>query len=100
MQELSIKVHVADRQYPLKIQASDEENVRKAARKVNDRLKEYSENYAVADKQDALAMIALEFATEFLALQDQGNVSSPDTLKLIRELESCLDQALTDNTLG
>lgn len=99
MQELSIKVNVADRQYPLKIQAGDEENVRKAARKVNDRLKEYAENYAVADKQDALAMIALEFATEFLAMSENGTGMNTDTLKLIRDLENRIDQALS-HTLG
>jgi cell division protein ZapA len=94
VQELSIKVNIADRQYPLKIQAGDEENVRRAARRVNERLKEYVENYAVADRQDALAMIALEFATEFFTDPEKGAGLDSDTQGLIRDIESKLDQAL------
>lgn len=99
MQELSIKVNIADRQYPLKIQAGDEENVRKAARRVNERLKEYVENYAVADRQDALAMIALEFATEFITDQDRVTGMDSDTQGLIRDIETRLDEAL-QSSLG
>lgn len=93
MQELSIKVNIADRNYPLKIHASDEETVRKAARKLNERLREYTENFAVSDKQDALAMIALEFATEYLS---QEGVPTADThsLELLRNLENELDRTL------
>ncbi len=94
MQELSIKVNIADRQYPLKIQANDEENVRKAAWKVNERLKEYVEKYAVADRQDALAMIALEFATEYFSEQEKGTEPDPATRNLMQAIEQQLDQAL------
>ena len=40
----------------------EEEIIRRAAKLINDRVKEYQENYAVRDKQDLLAMIALHFA--------------------------------------
>jgi len=94
VQELSIKVSVAERQYPLKIQASDEENVRKAAWKVNERLKEYVEKYAVSDRQDALAMIALEFATEYFSELDKGAGLDPAAISLIERIENQLDQTL------
>lgn len=94
MQELSIKVTIAERQYPLKIQATDEENVRKAAWKVNERLKEYVEKYAVADRQDALAMIALEFATEYFSELEKGAGLDPATKLMIEDMESQLDHAL------
>lgn len=94
MHELSIKVSVAERQYPLKIQANDEENVRKAAWKVNERLKEYVEKYAVSDRQDALAMIALEFATEYFSELEKGAGLDPAALSLIQRIEDQLDQTL------
>lgn len=94
MQELSIKVTIAERQYPLKIQATDEENVRKAAWKVNERLKEYVEKYAVADRQDALAMIALEFATEYFSELEKGAGLDPAAKRMIEDMESQLDHAL------
>jgi len=92
--ELSIKVSVAERQYPLKIEANDEENVRKAAWKVNERLKEYVEKYAVSDRQDALAMIALEFATEYFSELENGAGLSPADKSLIQSIEDQLDQTL------
>jgi cell division protein ZapA (FtsZ GTPase activity inhibitor) len=67
--EISIKVSIGDRQYPLKIAASEEEFVRGAARLINDKAKFYHDNFSVKDKQDSLAMAALEFASEMLSLK-------------------------------
>lgn len=94
MQELSIKVNIADRQYPLKIQLDDEENLRKAAKRINERLKDYFENYSVQDKQDALAMIALEFATEMFTETDKNKSADHSTIALVQEIETLIGQAL------
>lgn len=94
MQELSIKVNIADRHYPLKIRLADEENVRKAARRINERMRDYVENFAVADKQDALAMIALEFATEILELSENGKQEDKESEDLIIRIEKKLDDIL------
>jgi cell division protein ZapA (FtsZ GTPase activity inhibitor) len=64
MSELSIKVVIASRTYPLTIKREEEEGVRKAAKLINDKIKEYEENYFVRDKQDLLAMCALQLAAE------------------------------------
>lgn len=66
--EISIKVTIGDRQYPLKIDSSEEEFVRKAAKLINEKSKFYQENFSVKDKQDSLAMAALEFASEVMSL--------------------------------
>lgn len=63
---ISIKVNLGDRYYPLTIKAGEEGNVRKAAKWINDKSKFYQEQFAVRDKQDLLAMTALEFASELL----------------------------------
>ncbi len=63
-EEISIKINICDRFYPLRIKTSEEENVRKASKKINERAKFYIENFSVQDKQDALSMVALEFASE------------------------------------
>ncbi len=54
MGEISIKINIADRVYPLKVNMEEEEIIRRAAKLINDRIKEYQENYAVRDKQDLL----------------------------------------------
>ena len=63
-EEISIKINICDRFYPLRINAVEEESVRRAANNINERARYYIDNYSVQDKQDALAMVSLEFASE------------------------------------
>ncbi len=89
MDELSIKVNIADRFYPLSVTAEQEEEVRKAARLINDKLKLYEKQFSVKDKQDILSMCALELATELIQFRERPLVEdyglSAD-LKAIRDL--------------
>ena len=71
MAELSIKVSIAGRVYPLTVKREEEERVRKAAKEINDRIKDYEDNYSGRDKQDLLAMCGLQFATQKLLLEEQ-----------------------------
>ncbi|WP_320052541.1 cell division protein ZapA [uncultured Acetobacteroides sp.] len=64
--KLSIRVNVADRFYPLKIDRLDEEKIRKAAKMINERLAQYQQRYADKDTQDLLAMAALQFVIRML----------------------------------
>jgi cell division protein ZapA (FtsZ GTPase activity inhibitor) len=91
-QEISIKVLIGDRQYPLKISSKEEENVRKAAKLVNDRSKFYTENFSVQDKQDAIAMSALEFASENLNAISKDQSLSQEMEQLLIDLDQYLDE--------
>ena len=62
-QEISIKVNICYRFYPLRIKTSEEEGVRSAVNSINERAKYYNQNFSIQDKQDALSMVALEFAS-------------------------------------
>ena len=66
MGEISIKINIADRVYPLRVNMEEEEVIRRAAKIINDRIKEYQDNYAVRDKQDLLSMCVLHYATATL----------------------------------
>jgi len=90
--EISIKVLIGDRQYPLKISSDEEENVRKAVKLVNERSRFYTENYSVQDKQDAIAMTALEFASENLNTNANEVNISAEMEKLLIELDQYLDE--------
>jgi len=70
LDELSIKVNIADRIYPLTVSAVEEEKIRRAAKLINDKLKAYGNQFAVRDKQDIISMCALELATELISLQE------------------------------
>jgi len=63
-EKLKIKLSIADRVYPLTISANQEEGLRKAAKNIDDLIKQFEKNYAVRDKQDVLAMCALQFASK------------------------------------
>lgn len=90
MDELSIKVNIADRFYPLRIKPEQEEPVRKAARLINDKLKNLQQEFAVKDKQDLLSMIALEIATELLALQSSGLIEDKGLSQQLTEIQELL----------
>ena len=63
-ESLKIKVTIAGRVYPMLIKnENEEEGMRKAANKINDLVTKFEKNYAVSDKQDVLAMCALQFAS-------------------------------------
>ena len=74
---LSVKVSIANRNYPLRISGDEQEKVMSAAENINNRIREFEDNYAVKDKQDLLAMCALQFASEAMG----SKKSSIDQLK-------------------
>ncbi|MGY6647414.1 cell division protein ZapA [Wenyingzhuangia sp. IMCC45574] len=59
-----INVVIGGRNYPVSVKSAEEEQgVRKAANNINRLISNYESNYAVNDKQDVLAMCALQFAS-------------------------------------
>ncbi len=62
-EQLKIKLSIANRVYPLTIAPSQEEGLRKAAKKIETMISQFEQNYSVRDKQDVLAMCALQFAS-------------------------------------
>jgi len=75
-EQLSIKVQIAERFYPLKINRQDEEKIRKAARLINDKVLQYKQRYTDKDAQDFIAMAALQFVINLLDCEQQQNVVS------------------------
>ncbi|NBC56936.1 MAG: cell division protein ZapA [Bacteroidetes bacterium] len=67
--QLKIKISIADRVYPMNVFPEQEESLRLAAQKINNVIKHFEENYAVRDKQDVLAMSALQFASKVEQMQ-------------------------------
>ena len=59
-EQLKIKLSIANRVYPLTIDPKQEEGLRKAALKIDAMIKQFEQSYSVRDKQDVLAMCALQ----------------------------------------
>ncbi len=94
-EKLKIKLSIADRVYPLTIDPAQEEGLRKAAKNIEQLAKKFEQNYAVRDKQDVLAMCALQFASK---IEQRGIDQSEDTSKSIERLKEL--EALVSMTLG
>jgi cell division protein ZapA len=71
MGELSIKIKIADREYPMKVDAEDEEQIRLAGKKINEKIKMYRDQFGIDDKQDLLAMVAFDSLYE--KIQSEAN---------------------------
>jgi cell division protein ZapA (FtsZ GTPase activity inhibitor) len=65
-EKLSIRINIADRYYPLRIDRKDEEKIRKAARAINEKVLQYKQKYTDKDAQDFLAMAALQFVIKVI----------------------------------
>ena len=87
MGSLSIKLNIANRIYPLSINRKDEASVRKAAKMIEDSIKEYEDNFSVRDKQDLLAMTALQFANQVIAEDGKVKIEDDGIGEQIEELD-------------
>jgi len=92
--KLRIKISIADRAYPLTVDPTQEEGLRSASKKIDAMIKQFEESYAVRDKQDVLAMCALQFASQVEQKQIDNAIDGEDTIERIKRLNLLLDQYL------
>ncbi|MFD1601823.1 cell division protein ZapA [Flavobacterium artemisiae] len=92
--KLRIKISIADRVYPLTVEPSQEEGLRSASKKIDAMIKQFEESYAVRDKQDVLAMCALQFASQVEQKQIDNEIDGDETIERIKKLNLLLDQYL------
>ena len=92
--KLSIRVNVADRYYPLKVERENEERIRKAARMINEKVLQYKQRYVDKDTQDFLAMAALQYVIRLTEIEEKEEDSSlGDGLKeLTEKINLCLSK--------
>ena len=91
MGEISIKINIADRVYPLKVNMEEEEVIRRAAKLINDRIKEFQDNYAVRDKQDLLSMCVLHYATASLKAEKKMVDDDTEVADKVYQLDQLLE---------
>ena len=94
MDKLSIKLHIANRIYPMKIERKSEEFIRNSVKKIEERLKFYEENYAIKDKQDLLAMCLIEYASKFESVNNKKVVEDDGLSEKLEEIDSLLSSSI------
>lgn len=90
MEELSIKIKIADREYPMKVDADDEESIRLAGKKINEKIQLYRDQFGIDDKQDLLAMVAFDSLYEKLQAEANSIVIGESVIDKISYLSKLI----------
>ena len=94
MDELSIKIRIADREYPMKVKRTDEERVRTAGKLINEKLKSYRDQFGLEDKQDLLAMTAFDSLVEKLAAEESDHAIDQSVVDKVTHLNQLVSQVI------
>jgi len=93
--KLKIKISIADRVYPLTVNPAQEEGLRSASKKIDAMIKQFEENYAVRDKQDVLAMCALQFAAQVEQKQIDKSADFDEAFAKLKDMDEKIDGILS-----
>jgi cell division protein ZapA len=96
MQEISIELQIANRNYPLRVNQEEADSALKAAELINQKLKDFEEKYGVRDIQDLFAMSALQIATQLIDLEKQGVAYHDQVIQRMKTMENMIDEVLSD----
>ncbi|MGC4023413.1 MAG: cell division protein ZapA [Cyclobacteriaceae bacterium] len=94
MDELSVKIKIADREYPMKVKRSDEERVRVAGKLINEKIKTYRDKFGIDDKQDLLAMVAFDCLVEKMTDEENLQVIDQTVVEKVEQLNRLVSQVL------
>jgi len=94
MEELSIKIKIADREYPMKVKRVDEERVRMAGKLINEKVKSYKEQSGIDDKQDLLAMVAFDCLIDKMANEETHQVIDQTVFEKVDRLNQLVSQSI------
>lgn len=94
-EKLKIKLSIADRVYPLTIDPGQEEGLRKAAKNIEQLAIKFEQSYAVRDKQDVLAMCALQFASKIEQKSIEQTEGSSEALERLKALDQLVNTKLS-----
>ena len=94
MEDLSIKIKIADREYPMKVKLADEERVRMAGKLINEKIKSYREQFGIDDKQDLLAMVAFDCLIDKMAADETYQVIDQTVFEKVNHLNHLVSQSI------
>ncbi|MBV6645445.1 MAG: cell division protein ZapA [Cyclobacteriaceae bacterium] len=94
MAELSIKLKIGNREYPMRVDAKDEERIRKAGKAINEKIKSYRERFGIDDNQDLLAMVAFDCLVEKMKNDEQSATTDEAALSQLHQLNQLLSDSL------
>lgn len=96
MGELSIKIKIGDREYPMRVNPSEEERLRLAGRILNEKLKTFRESFGIDDKQDLLAMVAFDCMAEKIKSEKEINDLGSTFFAKLTSIETQINTVLSE----
>lgn len=94
MGELSVKIKIADREYPMKVEADDEAKIRAAGKQLNERMKAYRDQFNIDDKQDLLAMVAFDCLVDSMEPGNDLDGTDVGVMEKVTALNHLISQSL------
>jgi len=94
MAELSIKIRIGNREYPMRVKAEDEERIRKAGKLLNEKIKNYQSQFGIDDTQDLTAMVAFDCLVEKLKREESSEVSDDFALREVTKLNQLISDSI------
>ena len=95
MENLSIKIKIGDREYPMKVKPDEEQRVRNASKQINEKLRVYREQFGIDDKEDLLAMVAFDCLVSLMKNEEQSTAIDSNTEDRLNQLENLISDALS-----
>lgn len=94
MAELSIKIRIGNREYPMRVKAEDEERIRRAGKLLNEKIKNYQSQFGIDDTQDLAAMVAFDCLVEKLKREETSEASDDFALGEISKLNQLITNSI------
>ena len=89
-----IKLNIGNRVYPLSVDTNQEEILRKAAKQINQMINDYESKYAVRDKQDRLAMCALQILSQSKTFSNDDDKEIFEIGEKLNKIKELIDSRL------
>ena len=80
--------------YPLSVDTNQEEILRKAAKQINQMINDYESKYAVRDKQDSLAMCALQILSQSKTFSNDDDKEIFEIGEKLNKIKELIDSRL------
>ncbi len=94
---INIKVTIGGRVYSLRVEMEEEEFVRRAVERIEQKIQELQASYTVSDDKDLLAMAALQIGSELARLEKKGSEGSEEQEKALKRMEARIADYLKES---
>jgi cell division protein ZapA len=96
MGDISIKIKIADRDYPMRVSEEELDKVMLAGKMLNEKLNLFKERFGVEDKQDLLAMVTFDNFVEKLNSKNTGEgIINEVYIQKIIQLDNLISSTLS-----